>query len=29
MFLGNPRRFLRYLLSDEANEQNEGGLDLD
>ena len=29
MFLGNPRRFLRYLLSDEPGEQHEGGLDLD
>jgi predicted ATPase len=29
MFLGNPRRFLRYLLSDESAEQNEGVADPD
>ena len=28
MFLGNPRRFLRYLLS-EPDEQNEGVANLD
>lgn len=27
MFLGNPRRFLRYLLSDEPDERSEGGAD--
>jgi predicted ATPase len=27
MFLGNPRRFLRYLLSDDEDEQNEGVAD--